>query len=203
MSNTNKIEVIFDVETKKFFDEIEGNNPQKLGVSIVSLYVRSIDENLEETKGEMKSFWEKDFSKMWKIFQSADRIIGFNSIKFDVPALEVYANFPFSKLPHFDILEHIKKQFGKRISLNSIAKDTLKIQKLAQGSQAVYWWEKGDEESLNNLKKYCEQDVKITKEIYDFGLKNKYLKFTDKWNTERTINVNFEYLQQNPQASLF
>ena len=50
-------EVIFDTETKKFFDEIEGFDPSNLGVSIASLYIREVDENLKEVKGEMKSFW--------------------------------------------------------------------------------------------------------------------------------------------------
>ena len=91
-------EVIFDVETKKLFSDIEDDDPGKLGVSIVSLYQRVIDENFKEVRGGVRSFWEKDFSSMWPIFQTADRVIGFNSLGFDVPALTPYTNFPFNKL---------------------------------------------------------------------------------------------------------
>ena len=74
-------EVIFDLETKKIFADIKGDNPGDLGVSVVGLYKRSIDENYEEIEGELLSFWEKEFDKIWPIFQEADRIIGFNSLR--------------------------------------------------------------------------------------------------------------------------
>lgn len=73
-------EVFFDVETKKLFGDIEGFNPGDLGVSIVSVYSRKLDENLRQTEGRMQSFWEDEFKNMWPIFQEADRIIGYNSI---------------------------------------------------------------------------------------------------------------------------
>src|SRR3989344_6641485 len=156
-------EVIFDVETKKLFSDIEDDDPGKLGVSIVSLYQRVIDENFKEVRGGVRSFWEKDFSSMWPIFQTADRVIGFNSLGFDVPALTPYTNFPFNKLPHFDIMQKVKELFGRRISLDAIAKETLDRGKKETGLNAVYYWQKGDKASLTKLKKYCEDDVIITR----------------------------------------
>ena len=52
---------------------------------------------------------------------------------------------------------------------------------------------------------YCESDVQVTKEVYDFGLKNKQLKFMDKWNTIRTFPVDFSYPKkiEAPQLGLF
>lgn len=186
-------EVIFDVETKKLFEDIEGTDPGDLEVSIVSLYKRELDENLSEVEGKIQSFWEEDFEKMWPIFQKADRIIGFNSLGFDVPALNPYANFPFNKLNHFDMLSEIKKVLGRRISLDALAKETLDTQKTGVGIEAVYLWREGDEESLEKLRKYCEADVIITKDLYDFGLKNKFLKYKDKWNTIREVDIDFSY----------
>lgn len=61
-------EVFFDVETKTFFDESGASKPEELGVSIVSLYRRTLDEKLQEIEGKMYSFWEKDFEKMWPLF---------------------------------------------------------------------------------------------------------------------------------------
>lgn len=205
MKNTLK-EIIFDVETKKLFNEIEGNNPGDLGVSVVSLYERKIDPEFNELEGKILSFWEEDFPNMWPIFQEADRIIGFNSLKFDVPALNPYADFPFQKLKHFDILEQVKETLGRRLSLNVIAKDTLGAQKTDVGTNAVIYWNKGDKQSLEKLKKYCEADVIITRDVYDFGLKEGILKFTDKWNTPREIEVDFSYPKEETeekQTSLF
>ncbi len=199
-------EVFFDVETKKLFGDVSENDPALLGVSIVSIYSRTIDENLNETEGKMQSFWEKDFDKMWPIFQKADRIIGYNSIGFDVPALKPYTNFPFAKLPHFDILLKIKEIYGKRVPLDAIAKETLDREKTDTGLNAVYYWQKGDKKSLEKLRLYCEEDVLLTRDIYDFVIKNGYLLFKDKWNTLRKVELNFSYPpkeESQSQAGLF
>lgn len=198
-------EVIFDLETKKLFSDIKGSNPGDLGVSVVSIYTRKLDKNLNEAEGKIISFWEKDFENMWPYFQNADRIIGFNSLGFDVPALKPHSNFPFQKLSHFDIMDSIKNVLGHRLSLNAIAMQTLGAKKSDVGTNAVLYWQKGDKKSLEKLQKYCEADVIITKNVYDFGLKNKHLKYKDKWNTIREVEIDFSHPPQNAssQSSLF
>jgi DEAD/DEAH box helicase domain-containing protein len=199
-------EVIFDLETKSFFVDNGKFDPSRFGVSVLSLYRRILDESFKEIEGETLSFWEKDFPGMWQIFKNADRIVGFNSLSFDVPALSPYSPSGFSKLPHFDILEELKKITGHKTSLHKIAKATLGVQKTDSGENAVLYWEKGDKKSLELLQKYCEDDVRITKDIYDYVLKNKILKFTDYWNNPREVEMDFSYsLKESPlpQATLF
>ncbi len=198
-------EIIFDLETKKFFDDTGNFDPSQLGASILSLYKRDLDENFKEIEGQMFSFWESDFDKMWPLFSQATRIIGFNSKKFDVPVLKPYSPPYFSKLAHFDILEELRNTYGHGASLDRIAKDTLGRTKIDLGSNAILYWNKGDEKSLAKLKKYCEEDVAITRDIYDYVLKNKQLKFTDKWNTPRIVDIDFSYPPQSAvqQDSLF
>lgn len=200
-------EIIFDVETKKFFDEIAGHDPGNLGVSLVSLYACQLDDNFAETSGQMESFFEKDFDRMWPLFLKADRIVGFNSLNFDVPALKSYAPASWAKLPHLDILAHIKDASGRRVSLNSVARETLKIEKNDFGENAIKYWASGDRKSLEKLQKYCEMDVEITKKIYDHGRKNGALKYRDFWNTVRTVPVDFSYpanfSPKGKQESLF
>ncbi len=200
-------EIIFDLETQKFFDEIEGFDPALLGVSVLSMYVRTLDDSFLEVKGEMISFFENDLAKSWDYFNNATRIIGFNSKRFDVPALKPYLPAELIRLSHFDILEHIKEANGRRVSLNSVAKETLGDHKADDPANAILYWKKKDEESLKKLKFYCEEDVRLTKEIYDYGLKNKKLIFKDYWNTVREIEVDFSYpkteIKEEVQASLF
>jgi len=198
-------EVIFDTETKKFFDEVPGNDPSKLGVSICSVYTRTLNDSYEELQGDMKSFWEKDFDEMFKLFEKADRIIGFNSISFDIPALSPYFPSHWSKLPHFDILAELKKIEGKRMSLNALAKATLGTKKNDSGDNAIKYWAAGDPASLAKLKKYCEMDVEITKNIYDHALKNGVLKYIDFWNETHEIKLDFSYPEPEAtqQNSLF
>jgi uncharacterized protein YprB with RNaseH-like and TPR domain len=199
------LEVIFDTETKKFFDETTGYDASKLGVSITSVYSRILDENFNEVEGKMQSFWEPEFLEMFKLFEKADRIIGFNSLTFDVPALSPYLPSYWPKLPHFDILDEIKRVEGKRVSLDSLAKATLGIKKNDNGENAVKYWEAHNAESLAKLKKYCEIDVKITTRIYDHAMKNKFLKYIDFWNETHEVKLDFSYPKLKPilQNSLF
>jgi DEAD/DEAH box helicase domain-containing protein len=199
-------EVIFDVETKKLFSEIESDKPQDLGVSTVSLYTRRIDDTFNEISGKIQSFWENEFNEMWPIFQKADRIIGFNSLGFDVPTLEPYTGIPFKKMPHFDIMQKVKEVLGRRISLDAIAKETLNIGKTESGLEAIKYWRKGDKESLKKLQKYCEDDVLITRDVYDYGLANGHVLFKDKWNTQKSVEIDFSYQkreQTDKQIGLF
>jgi DEAD/DEAH box helicase domain-containing protein len=198
-------EVIFDLETKKIFDDIEGYDPADLGVSIVSLYQRQIDENLVEINGQMFSFWQEDFAQMWPLFTKTDRIIGFNSLKFDVPALAPHCPPGFKKLPHFDLMDHVKGILGHRLSLDAIASETLNLTKSDHGLNAVYYWQEHTPQSLAKLKHYCGHDVLLTRDIYDYGLKHKELKFKDHWNTPRTFPVDFSYPLSTPapQMGLF
>ncbi len=196
-----RVEVFFDIETKKFFDEIDDRDPAALGISIISAYRREIDQDMRELSGEMKSFWEKDFDQMWSWFEEADRIVGYNSLGFDVPAVNGVYRGDFAKLKHFDVLKIIKDVFGHRVKLDSVAKESLGQGKIAGGAEAVMWWAKGDSESLEKLKKYCEMDVEVTKGVYDYGVQNKKLKFKDHWNELREIEVDFSYpVEEKPKA---
>lgn len=194
-------EVFFDVETQKLFYEIGGNDPSNLGISIVSVYVRSVNDAQEEAEGTMYSFWEHELADMWKHFSGASRIVGFNTIKFDIPALKSYAPTGFEKLPHFDIMKIVREQLGFSLSLNHLAGETIGKHKTDVGTNAVEYWKKHDPESLAKLKFYCEADVLLTRDLYDYGVREKKLKYVDKWNNRRDIPVDFSYPQSVIEAS--
>jgi DEAD/DEAH box helicase domain-containing protein len=199
-------EIIFDVETKKLFSDIITDDPGQLGVSIVSVYKRTVNALGEEESGQMQSFWEKDFNQMWPWFTNANRIIGFNTLKFDVPALRPYTTIDLEKLPHFDIMEFVRQKVGRRISLNALAGETLGNVKTDQGTNAVLYWAKGDPVSLGKLRTYCEADVILTRNLYDFGKKYGFVKYKDKWNDSVRVEIDFSYPKTEdppPQIGLF
>ena len=191
-------EIVFDLETQKLFSEIGSFNPSKLGVSIMSMYVREVSEKQEELSGKLLSFWENELEKSWEIFKKADRVIGFNSIKFDSEVLKPYAPVTFSRLPHFDILAYIREKLGHGVSLDALATATLGREKTEIGTRAVEFWNKGERKKLQA---YCESDVILTRDVYDYAVKNKELKYKDKWNTLRTVTVDFSYPQEVLDAS--
>jgi DEAD/DEAH box helicase domain-containing protein len=205
------IEVIFDVETKKLFSDIESQDPGDLGVSVVSAYRRIMDDRNIEIEGKLMSFWDEEAGRtppietLWEWFSQAHRIIGFNSKHFDVPALRGYFKKDFHALPHFDIMEKVREKLGRRLSLNALAITTLGTQKTDVGTNAVYYWNNRSKENLDLLQHYCEADVLLTRDLYDYGMKNKTFKFTDRWNSVVTLDMDFSYpeIARIPQISLF
>src|SRR3989344_55026 len=194
-------QVFFDVETQKLFADIGSFDPANLGISIVSVYVRSVDESQKELSGAMYSFWEEELPDMWKHFSGVSRIIGFNTIKFDIPTLGPYAPTGFEKLPHFDIMKAVRDTLGFSLSLDHLATQTLGKEKTDVGTNAVLYWKEHSEKSLAKLKSYCEADVLLTRDLYDFGVTNKKLLYLDKWNNPREIPVDFSYPQSVIDAS--
>lgn len=191
--------IVFDVETKKSFDEVGGYFPEKLGVSISGVYFRDDRQNIEWYRG----YREDKFPEMFKLFETADRVVGFNSISFDVNALSPYYVGDLTKLPHLDLMVEIEKKVGHRIGLDAVAKQTLGIQKNGHGLDAIRYFHEGD---WDKLEKYCLQDVKVTKELYDFAVKTGNLSFKNKWNEIVVVPVDFGFSSAksaNVQTTLF
>ena len=196
--------VVFDVETKKAFDEVGGYYPEKLGVSVSGVwYSTSSATTLGAGGGVLRGFREEEFGEMFKIFETADRIVGFNSIDFDMAALKPYYLGDLLKFPNFDILQEVEKKVGYRVKLDALAKETLGVQKGGSGLDAITYYHSGE---WDKLTKYCLQDVTITKDLYDYGLKNGELRFKNKWNELVRVSVNFEYedkKESGVQVTLF
>ena len=169
-------EVVFDIET---IGDIQDMATMK--VTVVSIY--------EYENDSYRSFEEHELGALWPIFERAERIIGFNSEHFDVPILNRYYTGNLSVIPHLDMLKVVKEVTGRRYKLNDLVKATLQMEKSADGLQAMEWFKEG---KLDLIKQYCEQDVKVTKELYDFGRKNKMIYYPNLTGELMPIPVNFE-----------
>lgn len=151
--------VVLDLETQKIFQEVAGD-VSKLGISVVGLY------NFADNT--YKTYFESELNQLFPVLENASKIIGFNIIKFDLPVLKPYYVGEMSKFNVLDLLEDVKTKLGRRIALDDIAKETLKTRKQGHGLLAINYYREGN---FKELAKYCLSDVKITKEIYDYGKK--------------------------------
>ncbi len=161
-------EIVFDIETKNTFAEAGSSNPADLSISVVCIYDYSADAFL--------SFREEQVTKLWPMVENCDRIIGWNSIHFDMPLLEKYAGRSFSHVPHLDLCNKVKESLGTRMKLDDIAHATLGERKSGHGLQAVEWYKEGQWDKIIS---YCIQDVRITRDIYEFAKRNKQLFYSD------------------------
>lgn len=180
------LQVVLDVETKTTFKEVGGYFPDKLGISFVGANVR---ERMNE-KGEMHSFFEQNLADLFPLLEKADVIIGYNIDDFDLPALAPYYSGEIASLPTLDLMDRIKKSYGHRIKLNSVAEETLGEGKSGDGLDAIEYYRT---QQLDKLEQYCLQDVKVTRDIYDYGYKNGKVRFRNKWNRLIECLVDFSF----------
>jgi len=174
-------EIVFDIETQNTFSDVN-NDFKKFRISVISLYSYQDDKYY--------SFTEDEFSELWPILEKADKLIGYNSEHFDLPILNNYYPGDLARFPHLDLIKPIYEGVGRRMKLDDVAKATLDdIAKSAHGLQAIQWWKEG---KINEIKKYCEQDVKVTKEVYDFGKKYKQLFYKNLSGDVLPFAVNFD-----------
>jgi len=173
--------VILDLETQKSFDEVGGRKMHLLRVSVVGIYSYFNDK--------YTTFEEKEIPELEKIMKSTSLIIGFNIKRFDLPVLEPYLSIPIHSLPTLDIMEEVVRVTGHRVSLNSVAQATLGEVKSGSGLDAIRLFREG---KMEKLKRYCLDDVRITREIYEYGLKYGKLSFTSKYGRKkRSIPVSW------------
>ncbi len=160
--------IVFDIETKNSFYDIESNDPAELDISLVGIY--------DFTDNSYHSYMEEEFGKLWERIENTDILIGYNSNHFDIPLLNSYYPGDLSILKSIDLMQEIKNKAGRRVKLDDVAEATLGKKKISHGLQAIKWWEKGE---IEKIRKYCLEDVRITKEIYEFAFKNGFLKYAD------------------------
>ncbi|MCK5286018.1 MAG: ribonuclease H-like domain-containing protein [Candidatus Pacebacteria bacterium] len=160
--------ITFDIETKNTFEDIGENTPEKLDISIVCTHDSETDE--------YDSFLEDDFDRLFSLIEKADMLIGFNSDHFDIPLLNKHYHGDLKNIKSLDILKEIHTTIGRRIKLDNIAEATLGKGKSGHGLEAITWWKNGE---IEKIRQYCLDDVKITKDVYNYAIKNNLLKYKD------------------------
>jgi len=177
--------IVLDLETQKEFAEVGGRGKNHLlKVSVVGIY--------DYVQNKYLTFEEREIPKLAPLLQAADQIIGFNIKDFDYEVIQPYLDFDIHEIPHYDLLQEINKSLGRRISLNVVAQGTIGSGKSGDGKQALVHFRNG---RMDLLKKYCLDDVRITRQVYEYALKNQKVLYRDYFNI-REIAITC----QEPQA---
>ena len=163
---TDRHYVVLDIETQKGFHEVDRKKLYLLKVSVACIYDSKADAYF--------SFEENQMMKLEEYLKKADLLIGFNIRDFDMEVLAPYLLTPIKNFPVLDLLVEFEKVRGHRISLQSIAQATLQSSKSGSGWDAIQLYKDG---KMEELKKYCIDDVRITKDVYEYGLKHGKISF--------------------------
>src|SRR3989339_587230 len=160
--------IVLDIETKNLFSDVGGKeNLTKLSLSVAGVFSYADNAFLTISENEMPQFQN--------LLGKTDLIIGFNIDHFDLPVLQKYLSVDLSKIPTLDIMNEVVSKMGHRVSLDDLVSNTLGKRKSANGLIAVQYWREG---RIDELKKYCLDDVRLTRDLYEHGLKNGEIKFT-------------------------
>jgi DEAD/DEAH box helicase domain-containing protein len=174
--------IYFDLETQKLFEEVGGRDPSKLLLACAVTW--------STARNDFVVYWEKEVAALIDELKSADPVIGFNIFNFDYEVLRPYApNVNFRAIHSTDMLQDIYRALNFRVSLDSIARATLGINKTANGAKSVEWFKIGE---LDKVAEYCKADVDITRQIYEFGRDQGYVQYYSKLGSKLKVAVDWK-----------
>lgn len=126
------------------------------------------------SKGEgFRDWFAEDAPRLLPYLIAADRVVGHNIERFDLPVLagalgrpvaEVLATF---KGRIIDTWADCRVATGRMLSLDALARGSLGEGKSGNGADAPRLWREGKREEVVA---YCRRDVDLTRRVYEHGL---------------------------------
>lgn len=157
--------LVFDLETQRSFQDVGGRTAMReLGMSIGVVYSFRDDA--------FRGFFEQEAKALIDRLRSAELVVGFNLLGFDYEVLKGYQDVAFDTVPTLDIMFDLQRRLSFRPKLDSVVQATLGVGKSADGLQALAWWKEG---RLDLIEKYCTDDVRLTRDLYLFGRRNRHV----------------------------
>jgi DEAD/DEAH box helicase domain-containing protein len=84
------------------------------------------------------------------------------------------------------MLVDLHRELGWRPKLDDVAAATLGQRKSADGLAAVRWFRAGEIEKVID---YCQRDVEVTWNVYDYGRRNRFVNIFDRRYQPRRVRV--------------
>ena len=173
--------VVFDLETQRSFAEVGGRSQfHRLGVSVGVAYRYDLDEFLIVN--------EETISELVTLLLEASLVVGYNIRGFDYEVLRAYTEENLQKLPTLDLMFDLEERLGFRPKLDSVVSATLGDSKIADGMQALEWWRLGE---IDKIIEYCQEDVRVTRDLYDFGKRHRWVHVSRFGGKPRKVEVDW------------
>ncbi|MFP6875140.1 MAG: ribonuclease H-like domain-containing protein [Verrucomicrobiales bacterium] len=175
--------VYFDLETIRSANDVGGwNNKSDMKMSVGVTYSTQTEKYI--------AYPEHRVNELIKQLMKADLVIGFNHINFDYAVLEGYQPICLAdRCFSLDLMVSIEEQVGRRMKLDSVASASLGTGKTAQGLDAIKWWREG---KCREVAEYCCYDVKVTRLVHEFGVKNGFVRYDDKFGNVQEAGVDWK-----------
>ena len=164
--------VVFDLETQFLAAEVGGwDRADAMRVSVAVLW--------SSREGRFRQYVEAQVPELIRRLEEAELVVGFNHLRFDYAVLSGYPGGAGleGRTRNLDLLDCVQRALGRRLRLDSLAQATLGRSKTAEGTMAVEWWRQG---RLAELLEYCQNDVAVTRDLWEFGRRYGYLLYEEK-----------------------
>lgn len=182
-------QITFDIETANVLPSFQRGDMTKLELALVGVH--------DSETGEFTSYVKEELGQLWPILERADVLIGYNSDSFDIPLLNRYYPGDLTQIRSIDLMIEVQKVLGRRLRLQSLAQATLGRGKGGDGLKSVEWWQQG---LVDKVREYCIEDVRLTRELFDYALKHGALKYMD-LKEKRTVKLNTELWTMEEEAA--
>lgn len=174
--------VYFDLETQKSAAEAGG-------WSHISRMRMSVGVTYSTARDQYRIYDEKHVNDLLADLQRADLVVGFNILRFDYEVLHGYTALDLRQLPTLDIMVDLQNKVQHRLSLDAIAQATFGLEKTSDGMQALRWFKEG---KLLEIAEYCCYDVKLTRLVHEFGARNGYIFYNDRFGRKISVPVSWK-----------
>ena len=174
--------LFFDIETQRSAEEVGGwQNLADMKLALAITY--------NDLSSQFRTYHEKDVDRLLLDLVMADRVVGYNIDRFDLPVLKPYTDWDLSRIRTFDMLADIYRKLGFRLKLGDLAEATLHVGKSADGLQSLKWWKEG---RVDLIEQYCRRDVEVTRDLYLFGRRNGYVLYRDRDGRQVRLPVDWK-----------
>lgn len=175
--------VYFDLETLRTANDVGGwDQKEQMGMSVGVTY--------STATGKYVIYPEKEAEALIDQLRKADLVIGFNHVGFDYAVLQAYSMWEVEpQMKSFDMLLDVEKRLGHRLRLEDLATPTLGTGKIAHGMDAIIWWRA---KRYRDVAEYCCFDVKVTRLVHEFGIREGYVRYVDRFGRQLTLEVDWK-----------
>ena len=181
--------VYFDLETQRSFNDVGGfANKEQMGVSVAVTF--------STATGKYEIYPEKRMKDLIQCLCRADLVVGYNHLYFDYAVLQGYSVLNLlEQTVNLDMMVEIEKKIGFRLKLDSLVQASIGKTKTADGLQALKWWKEhqqsGSKEPLLKIAEYCVYDVKVTRDLHQYGVSNGMVKYLDRNGKPHLVEINW------------
>lgn len=158
--------LVLDLETRESFRDVGSWDAGKLTISLVGV--------IDARVGSERTYRLEELRELERVLADRPTVVGFNLLGFDYQVLKSALSFDPHTLPTVDLFDHLQRQLGFRPKLDDLAAATLGRRKTGDGLEAIRLYRAG---KLAELAAYCLDDVRITRDLYEYGVRHGFVKF--------------------------